>query len=180
MENKIFVKKIIDYYLQKGGQKVDIYETVDYNIFNNNSMDDFIIKNNFKKNYTNITNSTFKDINNRVLRKSIQNPKVTPWLDWIEQGIKTYEGRLNKGDWINIKANDIIIFYDSKGKEVKTRVIKMLYFKNFIEAYRELGMKLVPLRNISENDVENLYLQYFTRDDINRYGVVAVQIQVIK
>ena len=49
MENKIFVKKIIDYYLQKGGQKVNIYETVDYNIFNNNTMDDFIIKSNFKK-----------------------------------------------------------------------------------------------------------------------------------
>lgn len=43
--------------------------------------------------------------------KHIANPHETPWLDWIEDGFKIYEGRVYQGDWREMKVGDIIDFY---------------------------------------------------------------------
>lgn len=120
-------------------------------------------------------------IKSKTYFRSIQNPKNTPWLDWIIQGIKTYEGRLNKGEFSNLNINDIIFFVDKKtNKQIKTIVTNLKYYDNFEDAFNNLGEKLVPVKNITSSEVKKLYSRYFTDDDIQKYGVVAIGISVIE
>lgn len=109
------------------------------------------------------------------LKISIQNPPETPWLDWIEQGIKKYEGRLNKGIFKTMKVGDTVIWFDRRsGKEVTTRITELKYYKDFRSAFRALGDELVPALNATEDTVERMYLKYFSPADIERFGVVAI------
>ena len=111
--------------------------------------------------------------------KNIKNKPLTPWLDCIENGIKTYEGRLNVGFWSKVKVGDVIIF-DDGNKKVKTRITELKYYKTFVDAFGDLGNKLVPINNVTKEHVKKLYNEYFSDDKINQFGVVAVGITVLK
>lgn len=113
--------------------------------------------------------------------KNIQNsgengcPK---WLDLIEIGKKTYEGRLDKNFWKELNINDC--FYLTDGiKRVLVRVTDKKYYKDFASAYTELGQSLVPA-NFTTEEVVKLYNEYFTDSDIKKYGVVAVGVEPVK
>jgi ASC-1-like (ASCH) protein len=115
----------------------------------------------------------------KTYTKSIDNKKL-PWLDWIRDGKKTFEGRLCLGDWQSITCGDIIIF-DCGDYKLATRVIGKKLFGNFSEAYDSLGNKLVPDEAFSANtnlsiQVVKFYSQYFTDDEIATCGVCAVEL----
>lgn len=118
--------------------------------------------------------------NHTVWRKCIQNPPETPWLDWIEAGIKTYEGRLLQNDWAKMAIGDFIELYVLNTSRQTTVVITELhYYKDFGGAWQDLGQALIPLENTTENIVKELYWQYFNQTDIDKYGVVAVGVKPI-
>lgn len=114
----------------------------------------------------------------KLFYRQISNPAETPWLDWIESGIKTYEGRLNKEIWSKLRVGDHIVFQTvDETKEVEIIVTELRYYKDFGEAFNELGSKLVPIKDANVDDVKKLYNQFFTDDDVAKYGVVAVGIR---
>lgn len=116
--------------------------------------------------------------NGGIIKISIQNPQNTPWLNWIESGIKKYEGRLNKGIFAKFNFGDIVVWYDKiSGKEVKTKITEFRNYKSFTDAFDDLGESLVPVSNIDSESVNKLYLQYFTKEDINKFGVLAIGIK---
>lgn len=115
----------------------------------------------------------------KTFKRQIQNPPETPWLDWIESGVKTYEGRLYKEIWQKVKVGDLIIFY-TPDKEVKTIVTDLKFYGDFGEAFENLGTKLVPITNATVDRVKKLYNQFFSDDDIKKYGVVAVGVKMVK
>jgi ASC-1-like (ASCH) protein len=114
----------------------------------------------------------------KIWNVTIQNPNETPWLNWIESGIKTYEGRLRKGVWTQMKIGDTIIF--ECNKKVETVITDLKYFDDFKKAHDTLKNNLVPIENCTTDQVEKLYLQYFSKDDIKKYGVIAIGVKPTK
>lgn len=114
----------------------------------------------------------------QILHRTIQNRPATPWLDWIEAGIKKYEGRLNRGGWANVKVGDIIYWTDGK-KTVKTIITELKYYLDFGSAFRDLGSQLIPIKGIDERGVNKLYSQYFSDTDIKKYGTIAIGLDVL-
>lgn len=129
----------------------------------------------YKQKYLNLLGGQTK-----IYERTIQNYEPTPWLNWIEQGIKTYEGRLNKGDWLNLKIGDTIIWSDKKGKRIKTTVTNLKYYSDFGEAFQDLKEKLIPIPNITVYDAKKLYWKFFNQKDIEKYGVIAIGVEPFK
>ena len=111
--------------------------------------------------------------------KHVANPVESPWLDWIAEGRKTYEGRLRKGDWTKVDVGDHIRFEDGD-KLTVVEVIEIISYTSFGVAFNDLGASLVPIPDITREDVVNLYRKYFSDEDVRRYGVVAVGVRVVK
>lgn len=155
---------------------VDLYKTINSNTFNEEDYNQEKIKKYFKH----FTNSKLKNLDNRVLNYRIENNTITPWLSWIKSKIIRYFATTNKGNRQKIKPNDIIIFHNGKNLKIKTRVIQIEYYPTFLAAYKKLKTKLLPLSNITNIDVQNLYLKYFTSDDIEKYGVLVLKLELIK
>lgn len=112
--------------------------------------------------------------------KPIQNKEPYPWLNWIEQLTKTYEGRLFWKDWIKMNVGDTITFY-CEDKELNVKITELLRFENFAKAFEAVGTKLVPINNITPEFVQSLYEEIFkmTKEQIENRGVVLVGLELI-
>lgn len=134
----------------------------------------FIVNNRLYADYKQITMKT-------IWNKSIQNNSSIPWLDWIECGIKKYEGRLLRGDWKEMKINDEINFV-AENKILKTRIIDLIVFENFSDAFDRLGSNLVPICGITSFEVTEIYSKIFEEVELKAsdYKVIAVGIEPIR
>lgn len=113
-----------------------------------------------------------------VWEKSIKNPTTTPWLDWIETGVKKYEGRINRDQWTQMKVNDIIVF-TAKNKTLSVVITDFKYYADFAQAFDDLGSEMVPIQNADRNSVTAIYSKFYKDADIAKHGVVMVGVKPI-
>ena len=104
--------------------------------------------------------------------------KNEPFMS-IKNGLKTIEMRLFDEKRKQIKVGDTIEFTNIVSLEkLKVKVINLHKFKNFEELYShfnktQLGYK--QTENASPNDMN----QYYTNEDIEKYGVLGIEIKTI-
>lgn len=97
----------------------------------------------------------------------------------IKNGLKTIEMRLFDEKRKQIKVGDTIEFTNIVSLEkLKVKVIALHKFKNFEELYShfnktQLGYKQTEIA--SPNDMN----QYYTNDDIEKYGVLGIETKTI-
>ena len=104
-----------------------------------------------------------------------------PWFTLISLGLKTVEGRKNKGRFKEMKVGDIVEWTndDFKPRKVLTRITGKKNYKTFEEYLREEGLqKCLPGMPSFEHGL-SVYFKYFTKEDEAKYGVTAIRIQVI-
>ena len=57
-----------------------------------------------------------------------------PWFSLIKLRIKTVEGRLNKGDFVNMNIGDFIVFTNNElgfERKIKIEIKTISYYDNF-------------------------------------------------
>ena len=97
----------------------------------------------------------------------------------IKNGSKTIELRLYDEKRRKIKVGDMIRFV-SKTEKLTATVKALHVFKNFEELYAALplvkcGYSANEIATASPNDM----LEYYTKEQIEKYGVVGIEIEVI-
>jgi ASC-1-like (ASCH) protein len=104
-----------------------------------------------------------------------------PWFSLISSGLKIVEGRKNKGRFSEIVAGDVIKWMndDFGQREVTTIVTGVQKYGTFREYLESEGLDecLPGVKDI--NAGEEVYYQYYTRDDERIYGVVAILLKII-
>lgn len=115
-------------------------------------------------------------------RKLIQNTPKYPWLNWIRQEIKEYEGRIDREDWSKMKVGDTIEFYTVDGETLNTKIVAIEHYSNFDVAFDNCGLRLVPIKGITRNQVQKKYNKIFkmTTEEIAKHGVVAIKLMVLE
>ena len=107
--------------------------------------------------------------------------KMNLWNDSfkaIKDGWKTIEMRLNDEKRAVIKVNDIIEFTNATTKETMScLVLKLYHYKTFDELYKSHSKISIGYK---ENEIANPndMLAYYTINDINKYGVLGIEIRV--
>ena len=98
----------------------------------------------------------------------------------ISDGLKTVEMRLNNKGRDKISKGDFIVFHNSYSEErikvIVTSVSKFSSFKKLYESYpkQRLGYQ--------DNEIANPddMLKYYQKSDIEKYGVLAIEISLVK
>lgn len=113
---------------------------------------------------------------------TIHNMKLnTEPFKLIKQGKKTIELRLYDDKRQKIHIGDIIIFENISDISQKLKVsVKGLYvFNDFKELYNNLDKVSI---GYDEREIANYYdmEKYYSTEDIKRYGVIGIEIEVIK
>ena len=125
-----------------------------------------------------------KKINNNNNKMNIAKYKEhlsEPWFTLISLGLKTVEGRKNKGNFKEMQIDDIIEWENDNFKERKilTKIIGKAEYKTFAEYLETEGLdKCLPGMPSLEHGL-SVYYKYFTKEDEAKFGVVAIRIELI-
>jgi ASC-1-like (ASCH) protein len=113
-------------------------------------------------------------------------PKYTenlsePWFTLISLGLKTVEGRKNKGRFKEMQVGDIVEWKnnDFKPRSVLTRITGKVEYKTFEEYLEKEGLqKCLPGMPSIEHGLI-VYFKYFTKEEEAEFGVVAIRLEVV-
>ena len=97
----------------------------------------------------------------------------------IKNKKKTIEMRLNDERRKNLKVNDTIDFINTKTKQVlKCKILHIEKYDNFKQLYQNYNKKDL---GYLEDEIANPddMLEYYSQDLINKYGVLAIKIELI-
>ena len=97
----------------------------------------------------------------------------------IKSGKKVVEMRLFDEKRTLLKLNDLIEFVNIESEEkLKAKVQELKNFSNFEELYNfydKTDLGYLDYQNASYKDM----LKYYSKSDIENYGVVAIKIKVV-
>ncbi len=98
-----------------------------------------------------------------------------PYLSYILKGIKTVEGRLNKGKFKNMKIEDILNISNTHFK-----IVGIADYISFYDMVRTEGVKnVIPDKDTAE-DAAKVYYKFFTKEQEQNFGVRAIRIKPVK
>ena len=123
------------------------------------------------------------DNNNEINKMDIKFSEhlSEPWFSLISLGLKTVEGRLNKGRFKDMQVNDIIEWHneDFKERKILTKIVGKEEYKTFEEYLKKEGLdKCLPGIPTMEHGL-SVYYKYFTKEKETEFGVVAIRIELI-
>lgn len=98
-----------------------------------------------------------------------------PYYSQIVSGEKTVEGRVYRKKWKNIELGEIVVMTgrDLNKTHVEFVVVSLTICKNFEELYEIHGKKLLP----RDENVNEVYLKFFTKEKIDKHGVIGIELQ---
>lgn len=97
----------------------------------------------------------------------------------IKEGWKTIEMRLDDEKRSLIKIDDKIEFTNTKTNEkMLCKVIKIFCHCNFEELYKHHNKLSIGYKEDEVANYSDMY-KYYSKDEIDKYGVLAIQIEVI-
>jgi ASC-1-like (ASCH) protein len=126
------------------------------------------------KDYSNKNTSTMENKKYSV--------RVTePWFSLILLGLKTVEGRKNRGLFQQMQDGDIVEWTNDSiiPRSVKTRITGKAVYPTFREYLETEGLdKCLPgITNM--DDGLSIYYKYFTQQEEKEFGVVAIRLELI-
>ncbi len=96
-------------------------------------------------------------------------------FELIKDGSKVIELRINDEKRRSIKNGDLIYFTNRITAEIiKVKVTKLYLFNSFKEAYKSLNKVSLGFKENEEID-ENDILKYYSKEEQEKYGVVAIE-----
>lgn len=95
----------------------------------------------------------------------------------IKYGKKDIELRLNDQKRQLIKIGDTIVFINNQTKEeFRCLVINLYYYKSFKELYNIFDKTRLGYENNEEPTYKDME-KYYLKEEINKYGVVGIEIK---
>jgi ASC-1-like (ASCH) protein len=135
-----------------------------------------------------INNSDSAINNNNSIKPNYVESILEPWFSLILLGLKTVEGRRNKGKFKEMKVGDIIQWnnFNFKPRSVLTKVTGKTEYSTFKEYLEKEGLdKCLPgMEKLGSEKLGiehglSIYYKYFTKEDEKEFGVVAIRMTVI-
>ena len=106
--------------------------------------------------------------------------KMNLWqkpFDSISSGRKTVEMRLNDEKRQGIKFGDMIEFISPEGEILSVGVKAVRRFKSFEELYACYPLEALGYGD-GESGLPRDMLDYYSEEEINKYGVVAIELKL--
>lgn len=102
----------------------------------------------------------------QILELNVQEP----YFSLIQNELKTVEGRLGKEKYLNLEKGNKVIFNEILEKEIE----KIVKYSSFREMLIFEGLKNVLPNVETLEEGERIYYNFYSQEDEQKYGVVAI------
>lgn len=173
-----------DKYIKYKTKYLDLYNKIDNKVDNNvdNNVDNKVDNKvggkkmkKYSKSYSNNKNTSTMENNKHIVRVT------EPWFSLILLGLKTVEGRKNRGLFKDMRIGDTVVWTNDSimPRSVQTRITGKAVYPTFRE-YLETERLDKCLPGVTEmNDGLSIYYKYFTKEEEKEFGVVAIRLELI-
>ena len=115
---------------------------------------------------------------NITLTKNISEP----WFSLIKVGLKTVEGRLNKGDFMSLNKGDVINITNNElgfNRKYAIKITSTNKYKTFSEYLeKEKLEKCLPGIDTIKDGVK-VYYKYYSKIDEEKYNIIAIKFRLV-
>ena len=103
-------------------------------------------------------------------------------FDIVKNESKDVEIRLNDLKRRKLNIGDTLIFLKRPDEleELKATITNLVYFNNFSEVVDNYPMKRIYLDNFNKSDFIKLLGRFYSEEEVNEYGVVAIEFKLEK
>lgn len=104
------------------------------------------------------------------------------YYDYIKNGTKRIEIRLNDEKRSKIKINNIIRFHliDNENEFIKVKVIGLLKYNNIINLINDHAMELLTRKDMTKEELINIFNNIYSVDKQEMYGVIGIRFELEK
>lgn len=104
------------------------------------------------------------------------------YYDYIKNGTKRIEIRLNDEKRSKIKINDIIRFHliDNEKEFIKVKVIGLLKYNNIIDLINDHDMRLLTSYDMKVDELIHIFNDIYSIDKQQLYGVLGIRFELEK
>ena len=106
-----------------------------------------------------------------------------PWFSLIMIDSKTIEGRLNQGDWAEMREDDKIDFYNEDfglKREFRVVIVSKKVYTSFETYLQTEGLhKTLPSIEKMEDGLK-IYRMFYKSEEEIKSGVIALELKVLK
>ena len=99
-----------------------------------------------------------------------------PYYTFVINGQKTVEGRLNKGKFASIQKGDIFVLAP---ENIEFEVIEKNIYKSFREMIESEKIENVIPDKTNIEEATKVYYKFYTKEQEEKFGVVAIKIKRI-
>lgn len=112
--------------------------------------------------------------------KTYKNHRQEPYFTYVKNGVKTIEGRLQKGLYSELKPGDHILVYKQDESEyVEVVVLDVRRYRSFAEMLdNENIQKILPDVQTNEAGVM-AYRKFYSVEKEVEFGVLAIEVELI-
>ena len=102
-------------------------------------------------------------------------------FETVDKGFKNVEGRVNDEKRQKLKIGDKLVFLKRPDEIEKIEAIveDLIYYKDFQEMIKDYSMKEIYLEDYSKDYYIELIKRFYSDEEINKYGVVAIKFKKI-
>ena len=102
-------------------------------------------------------------------------------FETVDKGFKNVEGRVNDEKRQKLKVGDKLIFLKRPDEieKIEAVVEDLVYYKDFCEMIKDYSMKEIYLEEYSKDYYIDLIKRFYSDEEINKYGVVAIKFKKI-
>ena len=103
-------------------------------------------------------------------------------FDIVKNESKDVEIRLNDEKRKKLKVGDTLIFLKrpNDDEEIRGTITNLVYFNDFSEVVDNYPMKRIYLDNYKKDEFIRLLGRFYSDEDVKKYGVVAIEFELVK
>ncbi len=104
-----------------------------------------------------------------------------PYYDYVRKGEKSWEIRLKKGGWENLKKGEAVLLFrhGGRGEFLIVEIFERQEFGSIAEALDHVGIKDAIPQAQSVSEALSEYRRFYSEEKERKYGVVAFRIRVV-
>ena len=99
------------------------------------------------------------------------------YFDFIKNGTKRVELRLNDEKRQQIKIGDSIEFSNEKDK-FTAKVIGLLKYKDFKTLFNDFGIEILADKTMTKEELLDVLGEFYTPEKQERFGVLGIRVEL--
>lgn len=101
------------------------------------------------------------------------------YFDFIKNGTKRIELRLNDEKRQQLQLGDIIEFSDGS-LSLKAEIIGLLHYASFVDLFEDFGAEILADASMTKTEILEALEEFYTPEKQAQYGVLGIRIKVLK